>query len=69
MSLRDLRAVSLRHWGFDGTVRSGTLIVHRDVAVEIVRVFRRLYAARFPIRRLTPVDAYGGSDFRSIDRL
>ncbi len=65
--LRDLRAVSLRHWGFDGAVRTGTLIVHRDVAAEIVRVFRRLYAGRFPIRRLTPVDAYGASDFRSIE--
>jgi hypothetical protein len=65
--LRDLRAVTLRHWGFDGAVRTGTVIVHRDVAAGIVRVFRRLYAERFPIRRLTPVDAYGASDFRSIE--
>jgi hypothetical protein len=65
--LRDLRAVWPRHWGFDGVVRTGTVIVHRDVAAEIVQVFRRLYAARFPIRRLTPVDAYGASDFRSIE--
>jgi hypothetical protein len=65
--LRDLRAVSLRHWGFDGAPRTGTLIVHRRVAGQIVRVFRRLYAARFPVRRVVPVDAYGGSDFRSIE--
>ena len=30
-------------------------------------MLRRLYAARFPIRRMVPVDAYGGSDFRSIE--
>ena len=30
-------------------------------------VLRRLYAARFPIRRMVPVDAYGASDFRSIE--
>ncbi len=65
--LRDLRAVSLRYWGFDGLSRSGTLIVHRDAAPAVVRVFRRLYAARFPIRRLRPVDVYGGSDYRSIE--
>jgi hypothetical protein len=67
VSLRDLRVVSLRHWGFDGRVHGGTLILHRDVATRIVGVFRRLYAARFPLRRIVPVDAYGGSDFGSIE--
>jgi D-alanyl-D-alanine carboxypeptidase-like protein len=65
--LRDLRAVSVRHRGFDGHIRTGTLVVHRDIAPELVQVFRRLYAARFPIRRMVPVDAYGASDFRSIE--
>ena len=67
VALRDLRLLTLSHWGFDGRVRSGRLIVHRDVARDLVQVFRDLYAARFPIRRLVPVDAYGGSDFRSIE--
>ena len=33
----------------------------------VLDVLRRLYAARFPIRRMVPVDAYGASDFRSIE--
>ena len=66
VSLRDLRVVLARHWGFDGRARTGRLIVHRDVADDVLTVLRRLYAARFPIRRMVPVDAYGGSDFRSI---
>jgi len=65
--LRDLRLLRLSYWGYDGRVRSGTLIVHRDVAGDVRSVFRRLHAARFPIRRMVPVDAYGGSDFRSIE--
>ena len=65
--LRDLRVLTVRPWGFDGSIRNGTLIVHRDVAQRLVGVFRRLYEARFPIRRIVPVDAYGGSDFRSIE--
>jgi hypothetical protein len=67
VGLRDLRLLTLSHWGFDGRSRTGRLIVHRDVASEFVQVFRDLYAARFPIRRMVPVDAYGGSDFRSIE--
>ena len=65
--LRDLRVVTASHWGFDGRVHTGRLIVHRDVARDVVAVLRRLFAARFPIRRMVPVDAYGGSDFRSIE--
>jgi hypothetical protein len=67
VGLRDLRLLTLSHWGFDGKVRRGRLIVHEDVARELVGVFRDLYEARFPIRRMVPVDAYGGSDFRSIE--
>jgi hypothetical protein len=65
--LRDLRLLRLTHWGLDGRTRTGRLIVHRDVARDLVAVFRRLHAARFPIRRMVPVDRYGGSDFRSIE--
>jgi hypothetical protein len=65
--LRDLRLLTLSHRRFDGRVGTGRLIVHADVARDVVAVFRRLYLARFPVRRMVPVDAYGGSDFRSIE--
>jgi D-alanyl-D-alanine carboxypeptidase len=67
VALRDLRLLTLTHWGFDGRPRKGQLIVHRDVAREVVAAFRELYAARFPIRRMQLIDAYNGSDFRSIE--
>ena len=65
--LSALRLVRARHWGFDGRTQSGRIVVHRDVAEKVLAVFRGLYAARFPIRRMVPVDAYGASDFRSIE--
>ena len=61
----DLRTVRLRYWGFDGRSRVGSLVVNRRVTGEITAVFRRLYAARFPIRRMVPVSAYRGSDSAS----
>jgi hypothetical protein len=65
--LRDLRVVDASHWGFDGRLRTGRLIVHRDVAADVVAVLRRLHASRFPIRRMIPIDRYGGDDYRSIE--
>jgi hypothetical protein len=63
---RDLRTVRLGYWGFDGRAHVGRLVVNRRVTGEVVTVFRRLYAARFPIRRMTPVSAYRGSDDASM---
>jgi hypothetical protein len=61
----ELRTVRLRYWGFDGRSRIGTLVVNRRVTDDVVTVFRRLYAARFPIRRIVPVSAYRGNDSAS----
>jgi hypothetical protein len=52
--------------GFDRRAHTGTIVVNRRVAREVTIVFRRLYAARFPIRSLRPVSRYGGSDDRSM---
>ena len=62
----DLRTVGLTYWGFDGRPHTGKLIVHRRATADVVSVFRRLYAARFPIRRMVPVSAYRGDDDRSM---
>lgn len=64
--IRDLRLVSVRHWGFDGRVYDGELVVHRDAAGAVIGVFRSLFEARFPIRRMRLVDEYGGDDDRSM---
>ena len=67
VALADLRLVTATYWGFDKRAHTGRIVVHRDVAADVLAVLRRLYAARFPIRRMVPVDAYGGSDYRSIE--
>jgi hypothetical protein len=60
-----LRRVRLRYLGFDGRAHLGQLIVNARVTGDVVSVFRTLYAARFPIRQMRPVDVFHGSDSRS----
>lgn len=67
VSPQDLRLVSLDHWGFDGNVHGGVLVVHREHARTVIRVMRELFEHRFPIERMEPVDAYGGDDLRSME--
>ena len=61
-----LRALDVSYWDFRGRFQRGTIVVARGVAGDIVAVFRRLWQARFPIRRLRPVSAYRGSDDASM---
>ncbi|GAB3029831.1 hypothetical protein GCM10011376_13880 [Nocardioides flavus (ex Wang et al. 2016)] len=60
LTRRDLRRVEVNHHRFDGTVGRGTLVVHRDVARSVADIFTRLYEAEFPIRKMRPVESYGG---------
>jgi D-alanyl-D-alanine carboxypeptidase-like protein len=61
-----LRRLEVSYWGFDRRRRMGSIVVRSSEARDVVSVFRRLYAARFPIRRLRLVEAYKGSDDASM---
>jgi hypothetical protein len=60
-----LRRVRLSFVGFDRERHLGALIVNARVVPQVTLVFRTLYRARFPIRRMQPIDAYRGNDDRS----
>jgi len=62
----DLRKLELSYWGFDDQPHTGALVVNAAEADALTGVFRRLYDHRFPIRRMEPIDVYGGSDEASM---
>lgn len=64
--IRNLRLLHLRYRGFDRETHPGELVVHRRYSRRIVRVFHKLFDARFPIRRMRLVDYYGAKDLRSM---
>lgn len=58
----ELRAVDVTHWGYDGAVHHGRLIVHQGQAANVAAIFGDLYTVGFPIQRIVPVDAYDADD-------
>ncbi len=64
--LADLRYVRVLHYNFDGRIQLGELVCHKDVAADLVSVFRTLYEAHYPIERMVLVDEYGADDERSM---
>ena len=61
-----LRRVRLTYWGYDGKRKWGELIVARSVVGEIQAIFKRFYDVRYQIARMQRVEAFGGSDARSM---
>ena len=64
--VEQLRAVDVRHFGNDGEVHTGRLIVAAHLAQDMVDIFRDLYDARFRVDKIEPIDKYGGDDMKSI---
>ncbi len=66
VGLGRLWLLTLSYWGFDHAVHRGQLIVNESAARALTRAFALLFAARYPIRQMRPVDVFGGSDERSV---
>ena len=59
----DLRAMTMNYWSFTyGTLKRGTLIVRDSYVSAYTKVFQAAFDTRFRIRRMVPVDRYGGRD-------
>jgi hypothetical protein len=66
LGVEELAAVDVTHWGYDGEVHSGRLILAAALAEDMASIMRELFEARFPIERMEPVDVYDGDDDRSM---
>lgn len=64
--LSDLRYVRIRHYNAAGKDLEGELVCHKDIAADLVSIFRELYRARYPIERVRLIDDYGADDHRSM---
>ncbi len=65
--VNDLRLVQLTHWDFDDKQSTGKLIVHKDIAHEVVEIFHQLYTQKYPIRQMKLMHEFSGDDFESIE--
>jgi hypothetical protein len=66
VGLGRLRLVRVTYVDFHDHSRGGRVVVHERYAARMVDVFARLFAKRFPIRRMDLIDRYGGDDHRSM---
>lgn len=63
---KQLRRLEINYWNFEGRVRRGALVVNADVADSIARILTHLFDERFPIRRMQPMEDFGGDLNKSL---
>ncbi len=66
--LGDLVLLEMSYWGFDARPHlDGMMIVHKDVAAEVLAIFGQLFERRFPIEKMRLIDEYGAKDDPSME--
>lgn len=68
--LEGLRLLHFNYWGFGGNLLRGPMVVNASEAEDVLWVFRQLYDARFPIKRVdlsTPFHPEAFAQHRRID--
>ncbi|OBK30687.1 peptidase M15 [Mycobacterium asiaticum] len=57
-----LRRVEVNYLGFDGLTHRGQLVVHEDLAADVVAIFEQLYQQGYPVDKMRTVDQYPDAD-------
>lgn len=66
LPLEDLRYLELLYYGFDGETHVGEMIVNKNIADDVISIFKELYEAEYPIERMELVDEYNADDNASM---
>ncbi len=58
--------ITFPFWNMEGTVGQGNIVVAASAAGAVIETLRQAYDEHFPLRLVTPVEAFGGSDVSSM---
>ncbi len=67
VAIKDLRYLRLTYHDFDGEDQVGELIVHKDIANEMVTMMQEVYNLGYPIRQMRLISEFKGNDWQSIE--
>jgi len=62
-----LDLVSVKYYGFDGKLHQGQIIVNKEIANDIVEIFKVIEEEKFPVEKVVPIVDYNWSDEKSMN--
>ena len=61
-----LSYLKITYWGFDEKTHVGEMIVNKNVAQEVLDIFKEVYKAKYPIEKMKLIDEYAANDEKSM---
>lgn len=58
----NLRYIHVLHVGFDNQVHEGELVVNKDIADDVLEIFKELYESGYQIEKVRLIDEYDADD-------
>ena len=62
LPVESLRYLRVLHKNFDGKTLEGELICNVEIAEDLIEIFQQLYAANYPIEKISLIDNYDADD-------
>lgn len=65
--ITSLRYIRVLHYGFDGEIYVGELIVNQKIEKDIIEIFKELFDAKYPIEKMLLIDEFDADDNLSME--
>lgn len=66
VKIENLSYLTLPHFGFDGKIHIGEMVVATEVADDIMDIFKELFSIEYRIEKMKLIDEYDGDDNKSM---
>lgn len=67
IQISELSYLKMLYYGFDGNTYVGEMIVNQKIESDVLSIFKTLYENKYPIERMTLIDAYDADDELSME--
>ena len=64
---KDLKLISVEYFSFDDKLHRGQILIHKDLANDIITIFNVIKEKKFPISKVIPIIKYNWSDESSMN--
>lgn len=67
VDISKLSYLQISHYGFDGNLHVGEMVVNSSIENEVIDIFKELYKVKYPIEKIRLIDEYDADDELSME--
>ncbi len=63
---KNLKLISIEYFSFDDKLHQGQILIHKELANDLIEIFKKIKEKKFPICKVIPINNYNWSDEESM---